>query len=160
MYDWSTILPPARNEYGGSRLSFYFLILLGCMFTFRGCVHYFAPDGGSGIIAGIPLETYSAGAVKTIVNSFGVYGIGHLLEAALVWLVIVRYRSLIPLTFAFIVCTQLLAVALLAMKPLPVVPPGQIGVYVLLPVTSAFFLLSIRRAVPAPNRVSEVATQG
>ena len=160
MFDWSTILPPARNEYGGSRFSFYFLILLGCMFTFRGCVHYFAPDGGSGIIAGIPLETYSAGAVKTIVNSFGVYGIGHLLEAALVWLVIVRYRSLIPLTFAFIVCTQLLAVALLAMKPLPVVPPGQIGVYVLLPVTSAFFLLSIRRAVPAPNRVSEVATQG
>jgi hypothetical protein len=120
-------------------------------------VHYFAPDGGSGIIAGIPLETYSAGAVKTIVNSFGVYGIGHLLEAALVWLVIVRYRSLIPLTYACIVCTQLLAVALLVMKPLPVVPPGQIGVYVLLPVTSAFFLLSIRRAATARNRVSEVA---
>jgi hypothetical protein len=101
------------------------------MFTFRGCVHYFAPDGGSGIIAGIPLETYSEGAVKTIVNSFGVYGIGHLLEAAL-----------------------------LAMKPLPVVPPGQIGVYVLLPVTSAFFLLSIRRAAAVGHRAGEAVTQG
>lgn len=160
MFDWSTILPPVRNEYAGSRLSFYFLILIGCMFTFRGCVHYFAPDGGSGIIAGIPLETYSEGAVQTIINGFGAFGIGHLLEAAIVWLIIVRYRSLIPLTYAYIVCSQLLALALLISKPLPVVPPGQVGVYVLLPVTSVLFLLSIRKADTAQNRAREAATQG
>ena len=160
MFDWLTILPPTSNEYGGSRLSFYFLILLGCMFTFRGCVHYFAPDGGAGIIAGIPLETYSEGAVQTIINGFGAFGIGHLLEAVIVWLVIVRYRSLIPLTYACIVGSQALALALLMAKPLPVVPPGQIGVYVLLPVTSVFFLLSIRRSVTAPNRAGEAAERG
>ena len=159
MFDWSTILPPTRNAYGGSKLSLYGLILLGCMFTFRGCVHYFAPDGGSGIIAGIPLETYSEGAVQTIINSFGVYGIGHLLEAVIVWLVIVRYRSLIPLTYAFIVCSQVLALALLTAKPLPVVPPGQVGVYVLLPVTSALFLLSIRKPATAQNRAGEAAAR-
>lgn len=71
MFDWSSILPPKRNDYAGSNLAHYFLILLGCVFTFRGCVHYFAPDGGSGIIAGIPLETYSAGAVQVIINGFG-----------------------------------------------------------------------------------------
>lgn len=160
MFDWSRILPPARNEYAGSKLSLFFLILIGCMFTFRGSVHYFAPDGGSGIIAGIPLETYSEGAVQTIINSFGVYGIGHLLQAVSVWLIIVRYRSLIPLTYAYIVCSQVLALALLTWKPLPVVPPGQIGVYILLPVTSMFFLLSIRKAAPAQNRVGAETTQG
>jgi membrane-associated phospholipid phosphatase len=145
MFDWSSILPPKRNDYAGSNLAYYFLILLGCMFTFRGCVHYFSADGGSGIIAGIPLETYPAGAVQVIINSFGVYGIGHLLEAAIVWLVIFRYRSLIPLVFAFVFCSQLLGVALIAVKPLPVVPPGQIAVYVMLPLTAVFFGLSIRK---------------
>jgi hypothetical protein len=158
MFDWSTILPPTRNEYGGSKLSFYFLIVIGCMFTFRGCVHYFAPDGGSGIIAGIPLETYSEGAVQVIINSFGIYGIGHLLEAAIVWLVVVRYRALIPLTYAFILCSQVLGIALLAVKPLPVVPPGQIGVYVLVPLTSVFLLLSIRKTAAAPNRAGTATT--
>jgi hypothetical protein len=159
MFDWSTILPPARTEYGGGKLALYFLVLLGCVFTFRGCVHYFAPDGGSGIIAGIPLETYSEGAVQTIINSFGVYGIGHLLEAVIVWLVVVRYRALIPLTYAFVLCSQLLGAALLAVKPLPVVPPGQIGIYVLIPLTSVFFLLSIRKSAAASNRVGTAATQ-
>ena len=157
MFDWSTILPPKRNDYAGNQLAFYYLILLGCIFTFRGCVHYFAPDGGSGIIAGIPLETYSPGAVQAIINGFGVYGIGHLLEAAIVWLVVFRYRSLIPLAYAFVLCSQLLAVALLAAKPLPVVPPGQIGVYVLLPITFLFFLLSVRKPAAALERAGAIA---
>ena len=88
---------------------------------------------------------YSDGAVQAIINSFGVYGIGHLLEAAIVWLVLFRYRSLIPLVYAFVLCGNLLGVALLAAKPLPVVPPGQVGIYVLLPLTALFFLLSIRK---------------
>ena len=79
-------------------------------------------------------------------NRFAFYGIGHLLEAALVWLVIVRYRSLIPLTYAFILCSQILAFNLLRVKPLPVVPPGQIGIYVLLPLIAVLFLLSIRKS--------------
>jgi hypothetical protein len=155
MFDWSIVLPAKRNEYGGSKLAFYFLILLGCMFTFRGCVHYFAPDGGSGTIAGIPLESYSAGAVQAIVNSFGVYGIGHLLEAVIVWLVLFRYRSLIPITYAFILSSQILGAVLLSVKPLPVTPPGQIGVYVLLPLTSVFFLLSIRKSAMATDRTAD-----
>jgi hypothetical protein len=129
------------------------------MFTFRGCVHYFAPDGGSGIIAGMPLETYSDSAVQVIINSFGVYGIGHLLEAAMVWLIVARYRSLIPLAYAYIVCSQILGVALLAAKPLPVVPPGQIAIYILLPLTFMFFLLSIRKPAAATDPAGAATPQ-
>jgi hypothetical protein len=118
-------------------------------------VHYFAPDGGSGIIAGIPLESYPAGAVKTIINTFGVFGAKHLLEATIVWLVLFRYRSLIPITYVFILGGQILGAVLLTVKPLPVVPPGQVGVYVLLPLTAVFFLLSIRRS--ATDRMADAA---
>ena len=149
MFDWSAILPAKRNDYDGHPLAFYFLVLIGFRNVFRGCVHYFAPDGGAGIIAGIPLESYSHAAVQVIINGFGAFGVMHLLEAVLVWLVILRYRTLIPMVFVFMLAGQLLAIALLAVKPLPVVPPGQIAVYLLLPITFASFLLSVRKPRPA-----------
>ena len=144
MFDWSTILPPKRNDYSGSKFALYFLVFTALIYTFRGCVHYFAPDGGSGSIAGIPLDSYPQGAVQAIINSFGVYGIGHLIQALLVWLVIFRYRALMPFFYVLILMSQVLAIMLFWWKPLPVVPPGQIGVYVLLPVNLGFFLLSIK----------------
>ena len=116
------------------------------MFTFRGVVHYFVPDGGSGIIAGIPLETYPEGAVQSIITGFGVYGIYHLMEAVLAWLIIFRWRALIPIFLLFVGISQLMGIILLTMKPLPVIPPGQIGVYLLFPITLVAFLLSIRQA--------------
>ena len=140
-----SLLPQPDNNYVGSSLSLSFLVLLACMFTFRGCVHYFAPDGGSGMIAGIPLETYPEGAVQTIINAFGNYGRYHLIEAGLAWLVIFRWRAWIPLFLLYVLTTQLLAVALLIAKPLPVVPPGQVSLYVLLPLTAIAFSLSRRR---------------
>ena len=119
MFNWSTILPQPNNNYSGSKISLYYLVLLACMFTFRGCVHYFAPDGGSGIIAGIPLETYPAGAVQAIINHSGVFGIGHLIEASLTWFVVFRYRSLIPFLLSFVLVTQVLGIILFLWKPLP-----------------------------------------
>ncbi len=143
MLNWSNILPPQQNDYKGHTLAFYFLILIGLKDIFRSCVHYFAPDGGSGIIAGIPLETYAEGARMTIINSFAVYGVGQLVQAAILWIVIIRFRVWIPLIYLLSIISQILAIALFEFKPLPVVPPGQIGVYFLLPLTILFFLLSI-----------------
>ena len=146
MFNWSTVLPQPNNSYLGSKISLYYLVLLACMFTFRGCVHYFAPDGGSGMIAGIPLETYSEGAVKAIITGFGVYGKYHLAEAVLAWLIIFRWRTLIPIFLFFVAINQLLGIILITVKPLPVIPPGQIAAYVLFPITLVAFLLSIRQA--------------
>jgi hypothetical protein len=151
VFDWSKILPPARNQYEGHPSAFYFLILQACMFTFRGSVHYFAPDGGTGIIAGLPLATYSDGAVQAIISGMGLVGVGHLKEAILVWLILVRYRALIPLTYLVILGSKLLALALLATKPMPVVPPGQVGNSILVPIVAGFFLLSIRRSSSIPS---------
>ena len=146
MFNWSTILPQPNNSYSGSKISLYYLVLLSCMFTFRGVVHYFVPDGGSGIIAGIPLETYPEGAVQTLNTFAGVSGKYHLMEAVLAWLIIFRWRALIPIFLLFVGINQLMGIILITMKPLPVIPPGQIGVYLLFPITLVAFLLSIRQA--------------
>ena len=146
MFNWSTVLPQPNNNYLGSKISLYYLVLLACMFTFRGCVHYFAPDGGSGMIAGIPLETYPEGAVQAIITGFGVYGKYHLAEAVLAWLIVFRWRTLIPIFLFFVAINQLLGIILITVKPLPVIPPGQIAAYVLFPITLVAFLLSIRQA--------------
>jgi len=146
MFNWSTILPQPNNSYSGSKISLYYLVLLSCMFTFRGVVHYFVPDGGSGIIAGIPLETYPEGAVQSIITGFGVYGIYHLMEAVLAWLIIFRWRVLIPIFFLYLGIIELLGIILIIWKPLPVTPPGEIGAYLLFPITLVAFLLSVRQA--------------
>ena len=116
------------------------------MFTFRGVVHYFTPDGGSGIIAGLPLETYSEGAVQSIITGFGVYGKYHLIQAVLAWLIVFRWRILIPIFLLVVGIDQILGIILITVKPLPVIPPGQISVYLLFPITLVAFLLSIRQA--------------
>ena len=146
MFNLSTVLPQPNNNYLGSKISLYYLVLLACMFTFRGCVHYFAPDGGSGMIAGIPLDTYPEGAVQAIITGFGVYGKYHLAEAVLAWLIVFRWRTLIPIFLFFVAINQLLGIILITVKPLPVIPPGQIAAYVLFPITLVAFLLSIRQA--------------
>ena len=146
MFNWSTILPKPNNNYLGSRFSLYFLAFLACMFTFRGCVHYFAPDGGNGIIAGIPLETYSEGAVQVINTHAGNFGRYHLIEAALAWLIIFRWRALIPIFLLYVGITELMGIILINWKPLPVTPPGEIGVYARFPLTIFFFLLSVKKA--------------
>ena len=146
MFNWSTVLPQPNNIYSGSKVSLYYLVLLSCMFTFRGVVHYFVPDGGSGIIAGLPLETYPEGAVQSIITGFGVYGKYHLIQAVLAWLIVFRWRTLIPIFLMVVGIDQLLGIILITVKPLPVIPPGQIAVYLLLPMTLVAFLLSIRQA--------------
>lgn len=146
MFDWSRIFPPKQNNYEGSKIAFCFLILIGLKDIFRSSVHYFAPDGGAGIIAGIPLESYSEGAVMTIINSFGVYGAHQLIFTIILWGVLIRYRAWIPLIYLLIVITEVLGFILFLFKPLPVTPPGQIGVYILLPLTAILFLLSLKKS--------------
>jgi len=53
---------------------------------------------------------------------------------------------LIPIFLLVVGIDQLLGIILITVKPLPVIPPGQIGVYLLFPITLVAFLLSIRQA--------------
>ena len=94
----------------------------------------------------MPLDTYPEDAEQSIITGFGVYGKYHLIQAVFAWLIVFRWRALIPIFLLVVGIDQLLGIILINWKPLPVTPPGEIGAYLLFPITLAAFLLSVRQS--------------
>ena len=142
------LFPAVEKRYPGSLWAVYFLGLLTVLSTARSLVHVFAPDGGAGSIAGIALHV--AGG-PNIVALFGQWGASQLVLALVQWLVLVRYRFLVPAMLALVACEQLLRLLSGALKPLQVAtpPPGTYGTYLVLPLTLLFLWLSLRPVAPA-----------
>ena len=101
------ILPPSTNaDYHGAKSSAWFLMFAGVMQFIPGCIHYFLPDGGAGVIAGIDLSTRG----DTIIAIFAWFGALQIPFALLLFTIGWRYRSLIPLgLLALVIETGLMA---------------------------------------------------
>jgi len=135
------------NDYKGSRIAAYVFLLLAIVGTLRSCVHIFAPDGGAGSIAGMDLTV--AGA-NNIIFSFALWGSNQLLVAIIQLVVFFRYKRLIPMMYLLLVLEILLRMLVGQLKP-PVfahIPPGQIGNYIVLPLSLVMFYLSINTSKP------------
>src|SRR5665213_351900 len=66
-----SLLPPSTNaDYRGSPWSAAFLGLTGMITLVPGCIHYFLPDGGAGVIGGLDLTVHG----KQIVGTFAWMG--------------------------------------------------------------------------------------
>ncbi len=146
--NWSRLLPPPCDDYRGSRLAFYFLVLVAVVSTVRSLVHILAPDGGAGSIAGLAVDV--AGGAN-IVAMFGQWGASQLILALLYWLAILRYRSLVPLMLAVVLLEQALRIGVGQIKPVEVAapPPGEIGSYILLPLSLLALFLALRKTPEA-----------
>lgn len=142
--NWSRILPPVDEDYRGPRLPFYFLLFVTILSTVRSLIHIFAADGGAGSIAGIDVSV--AGGTN-IIAMFAQWGVSQLLLACTFWLAILRYRFLIPAMLALVFLEQALRILSGQLKPVEVTtpPPGEIGSYILLPLSFLFFIYSLRR---------------
>jgi hypothetical protein len=80
------LLPPSTNAgYRGSIAAAWFLALSAVMTIVPGLIHYFLPDGGSGVIARIDLTTRA----DTIIA--------------------LRYRTLVPLVLLLLILMQSLS---------------------------------------------------
>ena len=96
----ATLFPKEiTNRYPGQKIALYVFIPLTLMLTFRSCMHLIAPDGGAQSIATIPLDTYSDGAAANVIAIFSQWGLSQLLLTLMFILVLIRYRSLIPLFY-------------------------------------------------------------
>lgn len=136
------IFPPqADNRLRGSQLPFYTLILLVVVGTVRSLIHMFAYDGGAGSIAGLDLSHGFA----QIAFSFSLWGSAQLIYALLEWVVLLRYRSLIPLMWAVQIVEILLRMLVGRVKPVTFahIPPGQIGNYVILALAILMLALTL-----------------
>ena len=141
--NWSRFLPRAPAEYRGSRVALYYLVLIALVSTARSLVHMLASDGGAGSIAGVAVDV--AGGAN-IVAMFGQWGASQLVLAVFYWVVILRYRFLIPFSLAIVSLEQALRIGVGQLKPLEVAapPPGAIGSTLLLPLSLIALLVSLR----------------
>lgn len=90
-------LPASTNgDYYGSTLSAWYMTLAGVLSVVPGCIHYFLPDGGAGVIAHIDLTTRK----ETIVGIFAWFGALQIPYGIAQILVGSRYRTLVPLFLA------------------------------------------------------------
>jgi hypothetical protein len=109
-----------------------------------GCIHYFLPDGGAGVIAGIDLSLQG----PTIVRIFAWFGALQIAMALLLLAIAVRYRSLVPLgLMAIIVSRGLMTYTAWFGKGADVVnrPPENYGSPVAVVLALVFLVLAVRK---------------
>ena len=90
----SRLLPPDPTNYLGAMIAFWLTALYLVVITVRSCIHVFSADGGAQSIATI--DTNVAGG-NNIIAVFGQWGATQLLLALLLWVLLLRYRGLLPL---------------------------------------------------------------
>ena len=97
------LLSPMTNaDYRGARSSAWFVMLAGMLEFIAGCIHYFLPDGGAGVIAGIDLSTQG----QTIIAIFAWFGALQIPVALLIFIIGLRYRTLVPLALLAIIASR------------------------------------------------------
>ena len=75
---------------------------------------------------GIPLDTYTSACAKTLVSLFALLGLSHFMICLLCILVLIRYRSMVPLMFALLLLEHLSRKLILQFLPIvrTGTPPG------------------------------------
>jgi len=142
-----TVLPgQISNDFKGHKLVLYVFIVILAMTLVRSLIHVFAPDGGAQSIAGFPLNTYPEAASSLIVLIFSLWGASQLLMGFVYLLVLIRYKSLIPLMYVliFIEYSSRLLIGFFKPAVSTHVVPGGVGDYIMIPLSLLMLVLCFR----------------
>lgn len=137
----TTLFPEkADNSISGLKITVYVFAGIVILSTVRSLIHIFAADGGAGSIAGIDLTVSGADG---IVFAFALWGSAQLILAGIQWLVLLRYRALLPLMYLFLIVEIFLRILIGRLKPiqLEATPPGAIGNFILLPIAVIMLIM-------------------
>ncbi|SKA33771.1 hypothetical protein SAMN02745126_05401 [Enhydrobacter aerosaccus] len=136
------VLPAEPARYDGPRLATAAAMAWLCVITVRSCIHLFAPDGGAHSIATIDI---SVAGGSDIVGMFGQWGAIQLLLALLLWVLLLRWRGLVPLTLLVFAMEPVLRGLAGHLKPVTTVgtAPGAAVNWFLLPALALLFVLSL-----------------
>ena len=89
-----SLFPPSTNcDYHGAKVSAWYLVLAGVIEIIPGCIHYFLPDGGAGVIGGLDLSIRG----ETIIALFAWVGSLQIPFGLMLLIIGARYRTLVPL---------------------------------------------------------------
>jgi hypothetical protein len=121
------------NNYRGQKLALWLFYPLTAVTLWRSQHHIFAPDGGAQSIATIPLDAYTPGGAQGIVTAFALWGLAQLAMGLIMLMALIRYKSMIPLMWLFIILEYGGRRLVGIYKPLDTIgtAPGAIAGYVL-----------------------------
>lgn len=133
-----------NNQYEGAAAAAWFLVLAGALTIVPGAIHYFLPDGGAGVIAGMDLSQRG----DTIIAVFAWMGAVQIVHGLAMVLIGLRYRPLVPLFLVLLFLER----ALIAVDGWFIKgavsghhPPEHYASVVALPLIALFFWLSVRQ---------------
>jgi hypothetical protein len=137
----SRLIPVDVTIFRGPRWTAGALAAVNAVGTARSLVHILAPDSGAHSVATMDTDVTGGG---TIVSLLAQWGGAQLLESGVIWVVLWRYRGLVPLMLGVVTAEQLLRVAIGKSKPLTTArtPPGALS-KVLLPAVAATLAISL-----------------
>lgn len=140
--DVSRLLPRDPSSYIGAMIAFWLTALYLLAITVRSCIHLFSADGGAQSIATI--DTRVAGGAN-IVAIFGQWGATQLLLALLLWVLLLRYRGLLPLVVLVLLVEPVLRALSGHLKPLETMgtAPGAALNWYAVPVLAVLLYLAL-----------------
>lgn len=138
----ATLLPRDASRYTGARLAWWGAVVYLVVITARSLVHLLSQDGGARSIATIDTDVAGGGNIIAI---FGQWGASQLLLAALLWVLLLRYRGLTPLVLLVFLVEPALRSLSGHLKPLETVgtAPGAALNGLIVPLMGALLWLSL-----------------
>ncbi len=150
----AALLPADPADDKGPRLAAWGAMAWLIVTTARSLIHLLAPDGGAQSIA--TLDVSVAGG-PNIVALFGQWGALQLLLAGLLWVLLLRWRGLVPLVLAVCVAEPCLRGLAGALKPVTTLAtaPGAALNWLVLPALVLLLWLSLCPADRVPSRPAD-----
>ena len=139
------LFPGDARTYRGDSWVPRFLVLFSVITTARSVIHIGRHDGGAATIAGIDIEVEGG---QNLVAIFAQWGLVQLLNAAIGWTVVTRYRGLIPLILLVSLLENIGRILIGRRKPLKVAKPplGAYGSLIIVPVLFVAFWRSLPKS--------------
>jgi len=155
------LLLPGRadNAYRGHTLALWLLGLLLLVKAAIGLASIFNGHTAASSADGIPIDTYTPAGARTVVTLFALLGLAHVIISAVGVVVLVRYRSLVPLMLTLLLAQQVGRYVILQYLPIERTgaPPGSAINLALLGAMIAGLALSLWTRGGARSRVAASA---
>ena len=106
------------NRFRGPAAALWLFVPLALMKLTLGVAHIARADGGAQSVSTMPLDSYPAGAAQNIIGLMARMGLEQSLLGVIFFVVLLRYRALVPLMYLVAVLHFLGSKAIGEWKPL------------------------------------------
>ena len=139
----------ANNKFEGSKIAYWVLWLYVLKSFLAGIIHMFASDGGAQTIGSVSLDSFTQGGADSVVTMFGLWGMEQFVIGLIVFAILRRYKSLVPLAWAIYAIEYSGRVLSHAFTPglaTESTPPGVMLDTILVPLAIFMLIFSIHTA--------------